>query len=172
MDRSHVVETVMGDVLAQQGEGDRVCLQGQHAGVREAMLEIVGGHADVRAGIDDQRRATAGVEYVLVTVEDVMADALELFAVAAEEPVSPAGEDRPPLGGVAHDRLSRAPRQFASFWSIHRVVSSRDRHVAAGRVAASRFAEGGAALWGSLRPRGRRAIGYQLILFTIVPITD
>ena len=73
------------------------------------MLEIVGGHADVRAGIDDQRRAAASLERVLVTVEDVMADALELLAVPAEEPVSPAGDDRPPLGGVAHDpTVSRA----------------------------------------------------------------
>src|SRR5829696_3253549 len=103
VDGAHVVETVMGDVLAQQGEGNRVGLQSQHAGVREAMLEIVGGHADVRAGIDDQRRATASVEHVLVTVEDVMADALELLEVPAEEPVSPAVDDRSPLGGVAHD---------------------------------------------------------------------
>ena len=36
VDRAHVVETVMGDVLAQQGEGDRVGLQSQHAGVRDS----------------------------------------------------------------------------------------------------------------------------------------
>ena len=54
-----------------------------------AILEIVGGHADVRAGIDDQRRAATSLERVLVTVEDIMADALELLAVPAEESVSP-----------------------------------------------------------------------------------
>jgi len=44
-----------------------------------------------------------------VTIEDVMADALELLAVPAEEPVSPAIEDRPLLGGTAHNpSVSRA----------------------------------------------------------------
>src|SRR5215212_3235636 len=33
MDRSHVVETIMRDVLAQQGEGDRVCLQSHYTAV-------------------------------------------------------------------------------------------------------------------------------------------
>jgi hypothetical protein len=57
----------------------------------------------VCAGVDDQRRAAAGLERVFMPVEDVKADALELLAVPAEEPVSPAGDDRPPLGGIAHD---------------------------------------------------------------------
>ena len=75
----------------------------------EATLEIVSGDADVRAGIDDQWRAAAGLERVLVTVEDVMADALELLAVAAEEPLSAAGDDRPLRGGITHDpTVSRA----------------------------------------------------------------
>ena len=88
----------MGDVLVQQGKGDRVCFQRQHAGVGIVMLEIVRGHTDVRAGIDDQRRATAGLERVLVTVEDVLADAVELLAVSAEEAISPAIDDRLPRG--------------------------------------------------------------------------
>ena len=82
------------------------------------MLEIVGGHADVRAGIDDQRRAAASLERVLVTVEDVLADALEFLAVPAEEPVSPAGDDRSPLGGVAHDPTILGRRGDPRLWSL------------------------------------------------------
>jgi hypothetical protein len=69
----------------------------------------VGGHADMCTGIDDQRRAAASLECVLVTIEDVMADALELLKVPAEKPVPPTVDDRSPLGGVAHDpTVSRA----------------------------------------------------------------
>jgi hypothetical protein len=57
----------------------------------------------VGAGIEDERRAAASLERVLVTGEDVVADTLELLEVPAEEPISPAVDDRSPLGGVAHD---------------------------------------------------------------------
>jgi hypothetical protein len=51
-----------------------------------------------------------------VTVEDVMADALELLAIPAEEPISPAGEDGPLLGDFAHDPTvsSDAAMRFSS----------------------------------------------------------
>src|SRR5687768_4455051 len=129
----------MGDILAQQGEGDRICLQGQHAGAGVATLEIMGGYADVRAGIDDERLTAASLERVLASVEDVMAEALELLAIAAEEPVCPADDDRPSLGGAVADPsgLAARGRRFPG-WSGPGVGSSHDRHVAARRVPASR----------------------------------
>jgi hypothetical protein len=60
----------------------------------------VGGRADVRPGIDNQRRAMARGERVLVTVEDILADAFELLAIAALKS-EPGVLDRAP--GAIHE---------------------------------------------------------------------
>ena len=49
------------------------------------------GGANVRTGVDDQRRAAVRLKGVLVLIEDVLADAAELFFIAIAEFVTGVG---------------------------------------------------------------------------------
>ena len=106
----------MGDVALQEFERDRVGFDGQDSGPRVAALEVVGCRADVRPGVDDQRRPSPRLEGVLVVTKHVLADARELVAIAAMKVVITALEPAP-LGGVA--RAAARIRVTAGTIPIH-----------------------------------------------------